>query len=243
MLSVPFCGNVRNVTPLLEVIVCSVADAIEAERGGAGRLEIVRDLQVGGLTPSLELVREIKDAVGLPVRVMLRDSIGFQTSGPDEIDRLCRAAEAFAALEVDGVVLGFLKNGEVDVELTQRVLAGAPNLRATFHHAFEDAEDKQRALTEIKRLPQVDRILSSGGTDELRVQRLTEYVRAAAPELTILAGGGIDGAAIAEIKRATHIREFHVGRAARLNFQVDGPVQASLVRDLVQKLLFTDYAD
>ena len=236
MLSVPFCGNVRNVSPLLEVIVCSVADAIEAERGGAGRLEIVRDLNQGGLTPSLELVSEIKRAVELPVRVMLRESAGFQTSGPDEIDQLCRAAEAFAALEVDGVVLGFLKDGEVDVELTQRVLDCAPNLRATFHHAFEDAEDKLRALTEIKRLPQVDRILSSGGTDALRIQRLAEYERAAAPELTILAGGGIDGNAIVAIKRETSIREFHVGRAARLNFQVDGPVQSALVSGLVQTL-------
>lgn len=223
--------------PLLEVIVCSVADAVEAERGGAGRLEIVRDLQQGGLTPSLNLVREIKRATELPVRVMLRESPGYQTNGPEEIERLCRAAEAFAALDIDGFVLGFLNDGEVDIELTQRVLACAPQTRATFHHAFEDANDKLRALTEIKQLPQVDRILSSGGTDQLRsrVQRLAEYEHAAAPELTILAGGGIDGSAIVEIKRATRIREFHVGRAARLNFQADGAVQASLVTDLIQR--------
>jgi len=223
--------------PLLEVIVCSVADAVEAERGGAGRLEIVRDLQQGGLTPSLNLVREIKRATELPVRVMLRESPGYQTNGPEEIERLCRAAEEFAVLDIDGFVLGFLNDGEVDIELTQRVLACAPQTRATFHHAFEDANDKLRALTEIKQLPQVDRILSSGGTDQLRsrVQRLAEYEHAAAPELTILAGGGIDGSAIVEIKRATRIREFHVGRAARLNFQADGAVQASLVTDLIQR--------
>lgn len=227
--------------PLLEVIVCSVANAVEAERGGAGRVEIVRDLQQGGLTPSLELVREIKRATELPVRVMLRESPSYRTNGPDEVRQLCRAAEAFASLDVDGFVLGFLNDGEIDVELTQRVLACAPHTRATFHHAFEDAKDKLRALTEIKRLPQVDRILSSGGTDHLvsRVHRLAAYNHAAAPELTILAGGGIDSKAIVEIRRATRIREFHVGRAARLNFQVDGAVQASLVSDLVQKVLST----
>ncbi|HEY0722949.1 MAG TPA: copper homeostasis protein CutC, partial [Pyrinomonadaceae bacterium] len=165
---------------VLEVIACSVADAVEAERGGAGRLEIVRDLRCGGLTPTVELVREIREAVGLPVRVMLRESVGFQVSGPKEIDRLCRAAEGLASLEVDGVVLGFLNEGEIDVELTRRVLGCAPQLRATFHHAFEDARDKMRAISEIKRLPQVDRILSHGGTDnlELRVQRLAEYEQA-----------------------------------------------------------------
>lgn len=223
--------------PLLEVIACSVADAIEAEKGGAGRLEIVRDLKRGGLTPPFELVQEIKQRVDLPLRVMLRENDGFETRD-DEIDRLCMAAERFASLEVDGFVLGFLKDGEVDVERTRRVLACAPHVRATFHHAFEAATDKLRAVSVIKQLPQVDRILSSGGTDDpgLRVQRLGEYSEAAAPELMILAGGGIDGDAMVKIGRETRIREFHVGRAARAQFDVEGAVQASLVSGLVQKL-------
>ncbi|HEY0730576.1 MAG TPA: copper homeostasis protein CutC [Pyrinomonadaceae bacterium] len=226
-----------EVMPLLEVIACSVADAIEAEKGGAGRLEIVRDLKRGGLTPPFELVQEIKQRVGLPLRVMLRENDGFETRD-DEIDRLCVAAERFASIEVDGFVLGFLKNGDVDVKRTQRVLACAPHIRATFHHAFEAATDRLRALSAIKQLPQVDRILSSGGTDDLgsRVQRLGEYSEAAAPELIILAGGGIDSDSMINIGRETRIREFHVGRAARAQFDVEGGVQASLVSGLVQKL-------
>ena len=224
--------------PLLEVIACSVADAIEAEKGGAGRLEIVRDLKRGGLTPSFELVQEIVEAVDLPVRVMLRESDGYETSGEDEVERLCVAAKRFASLQVDGFVLGFLKNGEVDTDLTQRVLACAPYTRATFHHAFEDARDKLRALSAIKQLSQVDRVLSHGGTDELesRVRRLGQYEKVAVPELMILAGGGIDVDALIKIARETRIREFHVGRAARAEFDVEGAVQASLVHDLVEKM-------
>lgn len=223
---------------MLEVIASSLKDAIEAEKGGAGRLEIVRDLKRGGLTPSYELVKEIKQSVDLPVRVMLRESEGYETSGKDEVDRLSAAAERFASLGVDGFVLGFLKDGEVDVELTQRVLACAPHVRATFHHAFEDARDKLRALREIKRLRQVDRVLSHGGRDELasRIARLREYAEVAAPELVILAGGGISGDALMKIRSETNIREFHVGRAARAKFDVGGEVQASLVSGLVQKL-------
>ena len=243
-------------TPLLEVIACSVADAVEAEKGGANRLEIVRDLQRGGMTPPLELVAEIRQAVDLPLRVMLRERESYETSGDhetsvddetrgdgemsgrEEFVRLCAAARQFASLGVDGFVLGFLKGGEVDVERTTRVLACAPQVRATFHHAFEDASDKLRALAVIKRLPQVDRVLSSGGTDDLEsiVKRLGQYAKAAAPELTILAGGGVNGETILQIGRETNIREFHVGRSARAGFKVDGCVQASLVSDLVRKL-------
>jgi len=45
---------------ILEVIACSVADAIQAQKGGAGRLEVVSDLDRGGFTPSIALVRAIK---------------------------------------------------------------------------------------------------------------------------------------------------------------------------------------
>ena len=224
--------------PILEVIAYSLTDAIEAEQGGAGRLEIVRELNRGGLTPSFDLVAEIKQHVNIPVRVMLRESDGFGVTDESESSHLCAAAERFASLKVDGFVLGFLKGGDVDVPLTQRVLAHAPYTRATFHHAFEATRDKASALKAIKQLPQVDRVLSHGGTDglDLRMQRLKQYVTIGAPELIILAGGGINADAISQIACATNIREFHVGRAARSQFKVEGSVQASLVRALVNTL-------
>ena len=221
---------------ILEVIACSVADAVAAEKGGANRLEVVRALDRGGLTPPIELVRAIKDAVDLPLRVMVRESHGYQTSGETEIEKLCAAAKEFSKLGVDGLVLGFLKGKTIDLDLTRRVLAAAPKLKATFHHAFEDAADQLQAVCEIKKLSQVDRILSHGGSGDQRSQRLDAYVHAAAPEITILAGGGIDSGAIALLRHTTAVREFHVGRAARRGFRVDGEVQAELVRALVNGL-------
>ena len=223
---------------ILEVIACSVADAIEAEKGGAGRLEVVSALDRGGLTPPVPLVRAIKDAVDLPLRVMVRESDGYQTNGESEIEKLCAAADEFSRLDVDGLVLGFLKNGTVDLDLTRRVLAAASGLKATFHHAFEDAADQLQAVSDIKRLSQVDRILSHGGPGDLeeRRQRLDEYVNAAVPEITDVAGGRIDSSAIALLRHTSAVREFHVGRAARRDFRVDGEVQSELVRALVNGL-------
>ena len=54
----------------LEVIVCSVADAVAAEEGGADRLEVARAMDLSGLTPPIDLVREIQRAVRLPLRAM-----------------------------------------------------------------------------------------------------------------------------------------------------------------------------
>ena len=68
---------------LLEVIVQTVADARAAARGGADRLEVVRAIHDGGLTPDLAVVRQIAAEVSLPLRVMVRENSGFSTDASE----------------------------------------------------------------------------------------------------------------------------------------------------------------
>ncbi len=220
---------------MLEVIACSVEDALEAQRGGAGRLEIIRDLAHGGLTPPLELVQQIIAAVSIPVRVMLRESEGYEVADEEERQRLCLAAQEFSPLHIDGLVLGFLRGRTVDVELTQRVLACAPSLEATFHHAFEATADPSLSILDIKKIKAVDRILTHGGDGawSTKVKNLAHYQQQAGPEIEIIAGGGLDAEKIATISSTTVVREFHVGRAARERGEVDGAVTAGRVKNLV----------
>ena len=212
----------KNQTCLLEVIACTVEDAVRAGRGGANRLEIISQFNVGGLTPSLDLVREIKAKVSVPLRVMLRESEGYGVSGEEETEKLCAVARQLNEIRVDGIVLGFLKNGEIDSGLTERILSCAPDLNATFHHAFEDSADKLFVIEKLKRLPQIDRILAHGGQDSWvkKASLLDAYVSRARPEIKILAGGGVDAEVIKLLKATSSVGEFHVGRAARENGEV-----------------------
>src|SRR6516164_8876061 len=57
---------------LLEVAIASVADAVTAQAGGADRVELNTALALGGLTPSLGLVVEVRRAITLPLIVMAR---------------------------------------------------------------------------------------------------------------------------------------------------------------------------
>jgi copper homeostasis protein len=228
----------QNQACLLEVIACTVEDAIEAERGGANRLEVISRFDLGGLTPSPDLVREIKAKVSLPLRVMLRENEGYAVTGEKEIEKLCAAAREFNEIGVDGVVLGFLRDeAEIDLELTETILARAPDSKATFHHAFEEARDKFSAIEKLKNLPQIDRILAHGGRDiwAEKILRLGEYATAAQPGVEILAGGGVDLQIISMIREKTSITEFHVGRAAR----IDGKVERSQVALLAAALTET----
>lgn len=224
---------------LLEVIVCSLADAVAAEQGGANRLEIISHYEVGGLTPSLTLVREIVTSVKVPARAMLRAAEPFVVTGEKERASLCNAARSFSELPLDGLVLGFLLDdkdgGQIDHELLARVLDCAPHLKATFHRAFEELPDPRRAIEELRRHPQIDCILTSGGADTwaMKLPRFVKWERAARPEIGMLVGGGTDAEAIRLFCQHTELRAFHVGRAVRAGERLDGAVQAERVRELV----------
>lgn len=225
----------NRMRPILEVIACSVADAIEAERGGAGRLEIISDFASGGLTPPLGLVREILATVRIPVRVMLRENKGYTITVASEMERLCATARELSNLRVDGLVLGFLRDAEIDLDLTKRILSHAPNLKATLHHAFEETRDPFEAVKLVKEHGQIDRILTYGGSGDWseKIERLAGYERAAQPEITILVGGGLNKQVIKMIRETTGISEFHVGRAAHAPQHTGGVVQAARVREMV----------
>jgi copper homeostasis protein len=218
---------------LLEVIVQSVADALAAEAGGADRLEVVREIERDGLTPSLDLVRELTRSTRLPLRVMVRESEGFTIAGPAELAALQRAFASFAELGVDGAVVGYARNGQLDLETTRAVLSAAPALPVTFHRAFDAAHDPIAAIDTLCSLSQIDRILTSGGGGDwtARCRRLEACAVRAGARPAILAGGGVDADAL-RVLASSSIREAHAGRAACDPPRPGAPVSADRVRQL-----------
>jgi copper homeostasis protein len=224
---------------LLEVIVTSAAEAREAALGGADRLELVRDLATGGLTPAIDIARQVLDAVTIPVRTMVRESETLSVSGPEELARLQVSAADLARLPVDGLVLGFVRNAALDLDAIGAVLDTAPDCRATLHRAFEHVADPATALDEAGRLPQIDRVLVSAAAGDWAecTARLLALQQAASPRIRILVGVGLRAAMVSELTRCSDRFEFHAGRAAREPQTVTGVVSRKLVAELKALLL------
>uniref|UniRef100_A0A9J8D5H1 Copper homeostasis protein cutC homolog n=2 Tax=Cyprinus carpio TaxID=7962 RepID=A0A9J8D5H1_CYPCA len=147
---------------LMEVCVDSVESAINAERGGAGRIELCCSLLEGGLTPSTGLLQVVKESVRIPVYVMIRPRAGDFLYSDWEVEVMKRDIEQMKIHRADGLVFGALtEDGRIDTELCMELLAASRPLPVTFHRAFDMVHDPAVALEALISLG-FERILTSG---------------------------------------------------------------------------------
>jgi copper homeostasis protein len=200
----------------LELCLDSVESAVAAERGGADRIELCTNLDIGGTTPSAGLIAETRKACEIKVHILIRPRGGDFVYSEAEFNVMRRDIALARNLGADGVVFGVLTgNGRIDVRRTAALVSFAQPMSVTFHRAFDRTDDPFRALEDVIRTG-ADRILTSGcGSTAIAGERvLRELVLRAARRIIILPGGGVSSRNIIPLIKQTGVTEVHVGRAA-----------------------------
>lgn len=216
---------------LLEVIALDAGDAVAAQAGGADRLELVSDMGADGLSPSVRTYAEVRTAVDIDVRVMLRLADGFAAG---DLATLVRVACDMRAAGADEFVLGFLgEDGGADLDAVERVVAELDGCRWTFHRALDRAADRDALRRQLADLPGLDTYLTAGsadGVDDGMPVLLAEAARRGEPGYTqrLMIGGGLRLDHLPML-RAAGVDAFHIGGAARPAGWT-APVDADAVR-------------
>jgi copper homeostasis protein len=197
---------------LIEACVDSVASALAAERGGAGRLELCDALYDGGTTPSAGMISAVKAAVRIPVFVIVRPRGGGFVYSYEEIAVMRLDIEAARMLGADGIVVGALTNdARVDEDQIRTLVAAAKDLPVTFHRAFDFARDREEALEALMRLG-VHRVLTAGGAPSAidGVEVIRALAKRGAGQIAVMAGGGVREETVQEIVHRSGVKEIHV---------------------------------
>ena len=197
---------------LLEICCSSIDDAIEAEKGGADRVEICSALFLGGLTPSLGTIQEAKQRLKIPVLVMVRPRGGGFAYSEAEFATMERDTEAAVESGADGVVFGILQSGgAIDISRCRRIRQLIGKRKAVFHRAFDVTPDPFEALEQLVDL-EITRILTSGQKDSVLegIELITKLVERAGDRIEILPGGGIQVWNVNEIVARTRCRQVHL---------------------------------
>src|SRR5687768_8698169 len=134
----------------IEVCIDSVQSAIEAQQGGANRVELCDNLFEGGTTPSAGAIAIARKNITIGLHVMIRPRGGDFYYSDIEFDCMKKDIQIAKELGADGVVFGLLtKDGRIDVARSKELTDLALPLQVTFHRAFDMTVDPVQALEDI----------------------------------------------------------------------------------------------
>ncbi len=223
---------------MLEIIVETFEDAIAAETGGAQRLDLKADYPSGGVTPFLDTIDRVCEAVSIDVMVMVRPRPGDFFYSKDELNDMCKTiARAKKKKRVSGFLLGALNQ---DNTLNERAigdfieLAGDKDVHV--HLCWEMAPDPEYALERLIELGVKSvRITGGKGLGEKAVdymEVLRSYQEKFGERIELVLAGGVDALNVAPLIQYTGIANAHTGSGVRTPRSVYGRTDARKVRAL-----------
>ena len=148
-----------------EVCVDNIYDAISAFKKGADRLELCSNLEQDGLTPSYELLSEVKLKLPIPVRVMVRPHSKSFVYNNDELNQMKKTINYCKKMNFDGVVFGCLNEKlELDLQKIEVLSILAKPLKVIIHKAIDLTNSPVKSLKNLIETNLVDGVLTSGGS-------------------------------------------------------------------------------
>lgn len=196
---------------LLEICTASLEDCQAAQEGGADRVELNSALPLGGLTPSLGLLQEARQALHIPIIVMIRPRPAGFCYSAGEFTVMQREVELALAHGADGIAFGILhEDGTIDQARCTSIIQQAAGREIVFHRAFDVTPDARVALEQLIDLG-VMRVLTSGQESSAYngAARIAEFIEQAAGRIQILPAGGINRFTIADILASTGCEQVH----------------------------------
>ncbi len=208
---------------ILECCVDSVESAIEAEKGGANRLELCSALVIGGLSPSKALFEAVRQHTNLKIHVLLRPRFGDFCYSEHEHQIIKEEIRMFKGVGADGVVIGSLRpDGSLNMKQMQELVSEAEGMSITLHRAFDMCKDPVKTLEDAQKLG-IHTILTSGQKNNCMdgIELLKELVRAGNKNVDILIGAGVEAGVIKELYEKTGATSYHMSGKIVLDSEME----------------------
>ena len=208
---------------LLEICASSLTSAVNAQAGGAQRIELCCNLEQGGLTPSAATIQLAREKLTIDIFVLIRPRIGDFNYSKLEFEQMKANILFCKEIGIDGVVFGVLDNNQdIDVARNKMLVDLAKPMQTTFHRAFDCLTKPLEGLTQVIDLG-FDRILTSGlaSTAIEGQDLLKELIQQAADTIIILPGSGLNSQNVANFLLTTAAKEIHASAKKIIQPRVD----------------------
>jgi len=196
---------------LAECCANSIQSAINGEKGGANRIELCTNLELGGLTPKRDDIFQAKKKLNIPLHVLIRPRAGDFVFTENEILQILSDIQFCKTVDCEGVVIGSLKkDGSINMKQTKQMVRAAAPMRVTFHRAFDEGNNLRKNLEDVIACG-CDTLLTAGQSENIHsvISNLEQLVTLAKGRIAILAGSGVNHTT-AEALYKIGIRNFHL---------------------------------
>ena len=147
---------------IIEVCAESYEYALKAEKAGADRIELCKDLYLDGLTPDYETAKKTIDTLNIPVFILVRPRAGDFIYSNEEFELIKGDIAKFKEMGCKGIVSGILNDdNSIDIERTKELVELSKPLEFTFHRAFDIVISPLKEIENLIGIG-VDRVLTSG---------------------------------------------------------------------------------
>lgn len=196
----------------LEICANSATSCIEAQKGGAYRVELCAGIPEGGTTPSCGEMMTARELLDIKLHVIIRPRGGDFLYSDTEMQTMIHDIAVARSIKVDGIVIGCLTaDGKVDMTRNKALIEAAGDMSVTFHRAFDMTANPQQALEDIIQLG-CDRVLTSGQrpTAMQGASLLADLVKQADNRIIVMPGCGVNEQNILQLAQQTGATEFHL---------------------------------
>lgn len=195
----------------IEIVVYNIESALEAQKGGADRIELCDNPGEGGTTPSVGIIELVRKNLNIEVYVMIRPRGGDFVYTNLEVEAMMRDIDICKEMKIEGVVFGILnEEGRIDRERCKKLIEHARPLKVTCHRAFDMTRDAVEALEDCVEAG-FDRILTSGRLPSAMEGSglIRQLVQQAKSRIIMMPGGGINEQNVVDLLEETGVKEIH----------------------------------
>lgn len=197
----------------LELCVENIQGAVEAQKNKFDSIEINSALHLGGLTPSMGLIKELSKLKDIEKNVMIRPRSGGFIYSEDEYKLMLSDLKEMNDLDIDGIVFGFLNEDlTIDMERTKEFvdLIHEAGKKAIFHRAIDNCLDYEETIKQLIDL-HVDRILTSGQKEKaIEAKDMLARMQALyGDKIEIVVGAGVGPDNIIDLLDSTEVVYYH----------------------------------
>lgn len=195
----------------IEIACFNLESALIAQENGADRVELCADMKVGGITPSLQLIKEAREKLNIDLFVMIRPRGGNFIYSEEEFELMKNEISEIKKLNVNGFVFGILnKNNSISLVQNKELVELAKPFPCTFHRAFDEVQNPFVALEQLIECG-FQTILTSGNAPNVNegINQLEMLVQKAKNRIHIMPGGSLRSSNLDEIKQKTKAKFFH----------------------------------